>query len=167
MMRKTKRRGLLPIIGTTRAKCQMLETTISSGQPGLALGLLGLMGSIALIAIGCDPRDAVDKRGGQPTDSEGGGHDVLAQSQPGQLRGPVRRIPEGVLSPIMDQCPAGMAFIPTQRFCIHRWEAQVHKRDGTVHDPYQVVPYPDMMDGMYAKSLPGVVPQGYVGRDQA
>ena len=78
-----------------------------------------------------------------------------------------RTIPVGSAVLLADRCPSGMVFIPIHRFCIHRWEAQLFYKNGKLHDPYRVPPFPETMDGMLAKASPGVVPQGYVGRDQA
>ncbi len=64
-------------------------------------------------------------------------------------------------------CPADMAFVPDPGVCIQRWEAQLLQADGTPHDPYQVPPPPSQMDGLTARARKGVVPQAYVGRDQA
>jgi hypothetical protein len=64
-------------------------------------------------------------------------------------------------------CPSEMAFVPDPGVCVQRWEAQLLRSDGSVHDPYKVPPTPADMVGMTVRSKKGVVPQGYVGRDQA
>jgi sulfatase modifying factor 1 len=51
--------------------------------------------------------------------------------------------------------------------CIHKWEVQLFYANGSLHDPYSVPPHPRSMQGMFVRSAPGVVPQGYLGREQA
>lgn len=51
--------------------------------------------------------------------------------------------------------------------CIQRWEAQVIDAAGRTHDPFAVPPHPTDLAGYRARSVPGVVPQGHVGREQA
>jgi sulfatase modifying factor 1 len=51
--------------------------------------------------------------------------------------------------------------------CIQRWEAQLIDAAGRTHDPYAVPPLPSALGGYVARSVPGVVPQGHVGREQA
>jgi sulfatase modifying factor 1 len=64
-------------------------------------------------------------------------------------------------------CPDDMAFVPEPGVCVQKWEAELVTPDGSVHDPYSVPPPPAGMAGMTARAARGVVPQGYVGRDQA
>jgi len=111
-------------------------------------------------APSCDDRDPV-------------GRSVAAQALPEEaaiapMMAPVRS-PSTVsaLEVPKDRCPRSMILVPTSRFCIHRWEAQMFHENGQLHDPFRVPPFPREMGGMYAKAFPGVVPQGYVGRDQA
>ena len=60
-----------------------------------------------------------------------------------------------------------MVLVPQQSVCIHRWEVQLFYSDGTLHDPYRVPPPPDQMVEIVVQAAPGVMPQGYLGREQA
>ncbi len=60
-----------------------------------------------------------------------------------------------------------MVYVPEPGVCIHRWEVQLFHGDGRLHDPFAVPPPPSRMSEMVVQSLPGVIPQGYLGREQA
>ncbi|HNS99596.1 MAG TPA: SUMF1/EgtB/PvdO family nonheme iron enzyme [Polyangiaceae bacterium] len=79
---------------------------------------------------------------------------------------PVEHAESMVLERPKDQCPSSMILVQSS-FCIHRWEAHLIDDRGQMHDPYRVPPFPEQMGEWRAHALPGVVPQGYTGRDQA
>ena len=59
-------------------------------------------------------------------------------------------------------CPADMAHVAS--FCIDRYEAHLTRADGAEHSPYE---RPKAGERYVAVSRAGVVPQGYVSREEA
>lgn len=80
-------------------------------------------------------------------------------------------VDEGALPPVMAgaRCPTDMALVGS-RFCVDRYEGSLVEKldDGTTrpHSPYQT---PSPQDGIVyvARSVAGVVPQGYISASQA
>jgi sulfatase modifying factor 1 len=66
-------------------------------------------------------------------------------------------------------CPEGMALVGG-RFCIDRWESSLVEVTSTGDRPHSPYESPDRLAArttVRAVSKPGVVPQGYISRDQA
>src|SRR5687767_2659624 len=71
------------------------------------------------------------------------------------------------------QCPSGMVFItnesttPTHSYCIDKWEGSIVELDGNKkeksHAPYEPVTNLKVK----AVSRAGVIPQGYISRNEA
>jgi hypothetical protein len=78
-------------------------------------------------------------------------------------------VDEGTLPPLKagGKCPSEMALV-AGRFCVDRWEGSIVVRDETgaesPHPPY-LPPPPDKV--VIAKSVAGVMPQGYISPKQA
>jgi len=63
-------------------------------------------------------------------------------------------------------CPEEMALVQ-DRYCIDRWEASLVEMTAQGEKPFTAFQSPDASVAVRAVSQPGVVPQGYVSRDQA
>ena len=80
-------------------------------------------------------------------------------------------VDEGTLPPLHPgaRCPAEMANVGT-RFCVDKWEGSLVARlaDGTTrpHSPF-LTPAPEQGTVYLARSVPNVVPQGYISAQQA
>jgi hypothetical protein len=104
-----------------------------------------------------------------------------AAMQPGSIEAAIwgyapprfHEVTEGALPPSTSggRCPSGMALVAS-RFCVDRWEGSIVLRDAsgteTPNSPYVAPPAPDAQGVIaVAKSVAGVVPQGYISPKQA
>ncbi|MEB2312020.1 MAG: SUMF1/EgtB/PvdO family nonheme iron enzyme [Sorangiineae bacterium] len=117
----------------------------------LALGVVA-------VAAACERRSALDAPAGPSASAAPMTRAVAAT--PAATHEPTILAPAAVA--VASPCPDGMALIG-EKFCIDKWEAATENPDGTLHSPYHRV----KATPVKAVSRAGVVPQAYIGEEQA